>query len=97
VDDLDRLALHPAVAAYLFGQEHVDKRYERESREHRRYSILVRAIDGAYHVWSAYYRAHVLPDFVPDAKPPSRKQYRKMRGALDRARIQLEQEWSQTG
>jgi hypothetical protein len=97
MDDLDRLALHPAVAAYLFEQGYVDRKYERKSREHRRYSILVRATDGARHIWSAYYRAHVLPDFVPDATPPNRKQYRRMCGALDRARVQLEQEWSQTG
>jgi len=90
MDDLDRLALHPAVAAYLFGQDHVDKRYERGSQEHKRYSILVLATVGRPRIWSAYYQAHVLSDFVPDAKPPSKKRYNNMRHALDRARVQLE-------
>ncbi len=90
MDELVRLALHPAVAAYLFGQGYVDETYGRGSREHRRYSILVHATDGRPQVWKAYYMAHVLPEYIPDARPPSNKQYHNMRSALDRARTQLE-------
>jgi hypothetical protein len=90
MDDLDRLALHPAVAAYLFGQDYVDKRYERGSQEHKRYSVLVLATVGRPRIWSAFYQAHVLPDLVPDAIPPSKKRIHNMRNALDRARVQLE-------